>query len=107
MARVHIDISVFTPDSSFGVVSGAMEVPDVPQVGEHISFDHPPAALTRNAFPQTPPRLEVEHVLPAPLGTEEVLVMLSDLTLVTREDAQKMVNYLQDGFGLIFDEHDI
>jgi len=108
MARVHIDISVFTPHSSVGVVNGAMDVAAVPQVGEFISFGSLTTRRVPSDLPASPPRLEVEHVLPAPDGSnEEAIVMLSDLTLPTREDAKKMVAYLQEGFGLYFDEHDI
>jgi hypothetical protein len=108
MARVHIDISVFTPHASVGVVNGVMEVAAVPQVGEFITLDSSTKRWEQSGIGGSPPRLEVEHVLPAPAGSsEKFIVVLSDLTLPTREDAKRVVAYLEDGFGVYFNEHGI
>ena len=105
---MHIDISVFTSHSSVGVVNGAMSIAAVPKVGEFISFD----SLTTRQLPHdllaSPPRLKVEHVLPSPEGSSaDAIVMLSDLTLPSREHARKMAAWLQEHFGLYFDEFEI
>ena len=108
MARVHIDISVFAPDSAVGVVSGAMEVATVPRVGELMSFVSLKTLRVPSGLPVAALRLEVERVLPAPHGSgNEALVMLSDLNMANREAAMQMVAYLQDGFDLYFDEHEV
>ena len=105
MARVHIDISVFTPNSNIGVVNGPMVVDSVPLLGDFVTFDKPTNLID---IPSSPPRLEVEHVLAPPDGSQdEAVVMLADLTLPTREEAQSAVAYLQAGFGLHFDDHSL
>ena len=38
MPEVHIDISLFTKDAAFGMISGTLQLPVVPQVGDALSF---------------------------------------------------------------------
>jgi hypothetical protein len=43
--KIFIDISVFTEDANFGTVTGEIEVPIVPQIGDVVNFDLRAATL--------------------------------------------------------------
>ena len=105
MPRVYVDISVFTPTSSVGVVNGHMDVAVVPTEGSSVSFDTPRNVIEPLDVAGFIPSIEVEQVLPPVPGTNEVLLSLADVTLATRADALKVAQYLERGFGLYFNEH--
>jgi hypothetical protein len=102
---VYVDFSVFTPTSSVGVVNGHMDLAVVPTQGGLVSFDRPQSAVPPLDVAGFTPRVGVEHVLPPAPGTSEVLLSLADVTLATRADALKVAHYLEQGFGLYFNEH--
>jgi hypothetical protein len=52
------------------------------------------------------PSLAVEHVSPPVAGTEEPMLSLADITVPTRADALRVVEYLKKGFDLYFDEYE-
>ena len=106
MTRVYIDISVFTPTSSVGVVNGHLVLDVVPIEGGSVAFDQPINPVDRRGVLNFTPRLEVEHVSPPVAGTEEPLLSLADITVPTRADALRVVEYLKKGFDLNFDEHE-
>ena len=104
MPRVYVDISVFTPTSSVGVVNGHMNLGVVPTEGGLVSFDTPHRPIAPLDVPGFKPNITVEQVLPPVPGTSEVLLSLADVTLATRADALKVAQYLEQGFGLYFNE---
>ena len=105
MTRVYIDISVFTPTSSVGVVNGHLDLAVVPAEGEVVTFDMPKSPTLPLDVPEFTTRIVVEHVLPPTPGGSEVALSLADVTLATRADALKVARYLEQGFGLHFNEH--
>ena len=105
MTRVYVDISVFTPLSSVGVVNGYMDLEVVPNEGQVVEFNQPRNPVVALEIAGFTPRLLVEHVSPPVAGGKEILLSLSDITVATRADALRVAEYLQAGFGLYFDEH--
>jgi len=105
VARVYVDISVFTPTSSVGVVNGHLDLDVVPSEGGVVSFDKPRGSVAPLDLSGFSPSIAVEHVLPPVPGSSEVSLSLADITLETRADALKVADYLEQGFGLYFNEH--
>ena len=105
MIRVYVDISLFTPNSSVGVINGYMNLENVPNEGGTVAFDKPNAPLSPPAVSGFDSCLLVEHVSPPVSGTTEVLLSLADITVASRPDALQVAEYLQQGFGLYFNEH--
>jgi hypothetical protein len=105
VTRVYIDISVFTPTSSVGVVNGHMDLEVVPTEGEVVTFDKPKSPIAPLVLSDFTPSIAVEHVIPPIPGSSDVLLSLADITLATRADALKVARYLEQGFGLYFNEH--
>jgi len=105
VTRVYVDISVFTPTSSVGVVNGHMDLEVVPTEGEVVTFDKPRSPIAPLNLSDFTPSIAVEHVLPPIPGSSEVSLSLADITLATRADALKVAQYLEQGFGLYFNEH--
>ncbi len=105
MTRVYIDISLFTPNSSVGVINGHLDLEKVPGEGGTVAFDRPIAPVVAPGVSGFRSHLAVEHVSPPVAGTSEVLLSLADITVASRADALKVAEYLHSGFGLNFDEH--
>ena len=105
MTRVYVDISLFTPNSSVGVINGHMDVAEVPGEGGTVAFDSPRAPASPLAIGGFKSHLLVEHVSPPVPGTQEVMLSLEDITVPTRADALRVAKYLEEGFGLDFNEH--
>ncbi len=105
MTRVYVDISLFTPNSSVGVINGHIDVAEVPSEGGIVAFDKPMAPTAPPGIVEFQSRLLVEHVSPPAPGTQEVMLSLADITVATRADALKVAKYLEEGFGLYFNEH--
>jgi hypothetical protein len=102
---VYVDISLFTPTSSVGVVNGYLDLQVVPSEGGIVAFDMPPNPVQAIEVPEFRPNLSVENVSPPVAGSEEILLSLSDITVTSREDALKVAAYLEKGFGLYFNEN--
>lgn len=105
MTRVYVDISVFTPLASVGVVNGYLDLEVVPFEGQIVEFNQPMNPVAPLEVSGFTPRLLVEHVSPPVAGSREMLLSLTDITMATRPEALKVAKYLQEGFGLYFDEH--
>lgn len=98
--EVHIDVSLFTTDAAFGMVSGKLHLPVVPQVGDAVAF-----RITKplEAFCGPLPfngLLRVTHRIISPDG---VSVALEDLTAATVADAQSIIAVLEENHGLFSD----
>ena len=105
MTRVYVDISIFTPSNSVGVISGYLNIDIVPAKGESLSFENPITPNIQLSTSNFNKSIEVKYVSPPVAGTKELLISLADITVPTRVEAMKVANYLQQGFGLYFDEN--
>lgn len=103
--RVHVDISVFTAESgSFGVVSGFLDMPIAPFVGDVVSFSSPKTGVLFPADTLFQGGLHVtDRVISVNMNEDSVMVCLEDLNLRTDADASDCVAYFQKGFGFGFD----
>jgi len=97
--KVSIDFSVFTPSGAFGMISGALELAQVPGIGEKVAFS---PAMTGVLIPLTAGfnwLIEVEDVL-HPANGDGVAVSLADVSFESVADAQVAMKYFESGFGL-------
>jgi hypothetical protein len=100
MHEVHVDISLFTTEAAFGMISGSLHLPVVPQVGDLLSFRSTRAVeASRGILPFTG-LLRVTERIVSPDG---VSVMLEDLTVATPADAQSIIEMLEENHGLFGD----
>ena len=98
--EVHIDISLFTTTAAFGMISGTLPLPVVPQVGDTLSF-----RITRSveAFCDTLPFNGLLRVTNRIISSDGVSVILEDLTAATPADAQSIIEILQENHRLFGD----
>lgn len=107
--KVHIDLSLFYGASgAFGNVHGDLELVAVPFIGSSV--------VLAPALNETLPVLvtgfngivKVTDVRFAPATSlvKGVSLSLEDLVLESAEDARKVMNYLEEGFGLFGDEYE-
>jgi len=96
MIKVYVDISLFTKDSAFGRISGHIDVPEVPHIGDLISFPLSPseehggyAGLLRVA----------ERIIPADRA-EQIQLSLEDVTVETTDDARRVMAFFEQVCGL-------
>jgi hypothetical protein len=105
--KVSVDFSVALIDgTAFGVVSGDLDLAAVPPIGGTILFNEAPGI----ARPQVANRrfighLDVERVMYRPTSVPGVHILLSLQTVIveTASDAEKIMEYLENGFGLFSD----
>ena len=105
--QCSVDASVFVvdPPSSYGVISGKLDLPSIPSIGDSLSLN-PPRTEPNVALPQgAPTELVVERVTDVP--DLPVLVGLTDIEIQSRTDAESFVAYVCKGFGLYFDPTDL
>lgn len=101
--QYHVDASVFVsdPPSSYGVISGELDVPSIPSIGDRLSL-YPTRTETNIALPEgAPTALTVERVTELP--DLPVMLGLKDIEIRSRSDAANFVAYVCEGFGLCFD----
>jgi hypothetical protein len=100
--RIDIDFSIFTlAPSAEGVISGKIEVSELPRTGEIISFSFAP---NKSKFPAEPgfnPLLKVETVIHSANGQSPAL-QLENLMLPNKESVAEVTAFLEQGFGLFF-----
>ena len=100
--RIDIDFSIFTPaPSSEGVISGKIEVNELPRVGEMVSFSFAP---NESKFPLESgfnPLLKVENVIHNANG-QSAAVQLQNLILPNKKSVIEVTAFLEQGFGLFF-----
>jgi hypothetical protein len=99
--RVFIDISLLTAASAVGRVSGAIEFPVLPRVGELVS-------LARGVVPSAgfSGQLAVEHVIHSPTeSNQQPMLSLADVTLQNREAAIAVGKALELSYGLFFEPY--
>ena len=98
--KVYIDISVFTKESAIGRVSGNIDVPIVPEIGDTVDLGtskegHIEQPLVFGAL------LKVKERTITVDSDTEIAITLSDLTLATRDDAKTAMAYLESRYGLV------
>lgn len=103
--KVNIDISLFVGDSeAFGGLSGPIEFPVIPAVGDVVILFSSPnkTKLPASAMPHNLPRV-TERILTASEDAEfGVSITLSDIVVDSYENAVLLSNYLQLSFDLFF-----
>ncbi|HEY2146143.1 MAG TPA: TetR/AcrR family transcriptional regulator [Steroidobacteraceae bacterium] len=104
--RVYVDFSVFLPSTSAGIVSGFIDSPTLPRVGETISFVSPKNDVLPVSLAGFTGLLKVEHVIHrANRGDEPIALSLESVTLDSELDVSALARFLEKGFGLNFDSH--
>ncbi|MGY2399976.1 hypothetical protein [Pseudomonas sp. SDO5271_S396] len=100
--KISVDFSIYTQaDGVFGSVSGEIESLTPPQIGDSISF----------LFPQGDQAIDpsigfsgilkvIDRVIAANRDDQLLMLALSDITLTTKSDALKLVEYLESAFDL-------
>lgn len=105
--KVHVDFSIFisSPSESeaYGNVHGIVELPTIPTSGDKVLFvDSPKNKL----FPKVEDAtwsIAVSNVM-FPVGKEKsVHLLLQDVFVKTKSEAEALVDYFVDGFDLYFD----
>ena len=97
MAKVHVDISLFTKETAFGRISGLLELAVIPQVGDSISFLFPKGG---QATPPAAGLIRVTDRIINANGDDEVSLSLDDLTVETATDARRIMTFFEDAYGL-------
>jgi hypothetical protein len=105
MPRVHIDISLFTRDAAFGMVSGPLDLAIVPQVGDIISFRLPASSETHVGKNQVPfcGQLRITERIITADPNLEVSLALEDITAGTSEAARNLMQMFEQHHGLFGD----
>ena len=100
--RLYIDVSLFTPASAVGRVSGAMDFPSLPRVGEIVSLAQ--AAVPGAEFSG---QLAVTDVIHSPTSSgQEPMLSLADIVSPTEALAQAMGHSLEQSYGLFFEPYE-
>jgi hypothetical protein len=104
--EVNIDFSVFisspTESEAYGNISGTLVLPAIPSSGDELSFFFSPR---KKMFPKIEGVrwvLSIETVVFL-VGHDKVCLSLEDVVIKTKSEAEVLVDYFVDGFGLYFD----
>lgn len=105
--RITIDFSVLTREpAAFGRVSGPLELPVTPMIGDSVSFLFP----TRSKVSPVEGfvgQIKIEHRILIPDQKEpELLIMLEDVTMPTLAHAEALADYLERGFDLYVERYE-
>lgn len=92
--KVNIDFSLFSsPTDAYGNVTGVIELPAVPKIGDEISL--------------STHRFHVKRVKPLEWeGNKTVIIGLDDVVLNSISEAQNFAARLKRELGLTCDEYD-
>jgi hypothetical protein len=104
--KVHVDISVFTEHESVGMISGEIEFPIVPQIGDIVIFGPQGADLVRHKAAIPIELIKVTDRLIHSGADGGITIMLSDITAKTKEDALQIMAFFEDCHGLFGDRWD-
>jgi hypothetical protein len=88
------------------MISGEIEVPIVPQIGDVMTFDLQRADVIRHEAAAKMGLIEVTNRLVPARADGIISVMLSDITVKTKEDALQVMAFFEDCFGLFGDRWD-
>jgi hypothetical protein len=92
MIKVYVDISLFTKDNAFGRISGSIEVPELPQIGDLISFPLS-AAEEHGGYVGL---LRVSHRIIPANRDEQIQLSLEDVTVETMDDARRVMVFFEE-----------
>lgn len=100
--RVNVDISVFLGSTSFGVVSGELDLAIIPRTGDFINLMFPDNG---NLCPSSAfnPILKVNSVVLTPGGG--VSVSVDPVIVNAKVDAESVASFLFKGFQLNIDRN--
>ena len=106
--NVSIDISLLCSDeTAIGRLHGSVSLACAPFVGSSISFLHPKAPASFPSVRGFSGLVRVSSVqFAANSEADDVLALLEDITVPTRQDGLKLAGFLGNGFGLLFEEYD-
>jgi len=107
--KINIDLSLFYgPTGAFGRVSGEFDLPAIPQVGNTIACMFPNNGVLPMVVSGFDGLLTVTNVRFAPQALKSsISLSLDDVVLQTREDARRVMTYLEEGFGLFGEEYEV
>ena len=104
--RVYVDFSIFLSTTAAGVVSGFLDSPTLPRVGETISFVSPGNEVLPVSLTGFTGLLRVEQVIHrANRGDAPITLSLESVTLDSESEVSALARLLEKGFGLNFDSH--
>lgn len=100
--KAAIDISLYTQEEgAFGNISGEIKTLTPPQIGDSISFLFPKEDIAFDSSLGFSGILKVtDRVIAANHDDQPIMLALSDITLATKGDALKLVEYLESAFDL-------
>jgi hypothetical protein len=99
--KIAIDASIFTKEAgSFGKLSGPLELPCEPQIGDTISFIFPKNKAVL-PLPGIAGQYRIEDRILGVYEGAEVIVMLEDITVDSIAQARALSDYLERGFDLV------
>ena len=104
--KVRVTAKLFaSPVEAFAEVSCELDLVSVPAIGSGVAFLFPNNEVMPIAVPSFPGILRVSDVWFAPqsLGNA-VTIKLEDVVLTSRFEAQTVMRFLEQGFGLVGDE---
>jgi hypothetical protein len=107
--NVSVDISILCADgSAIGMVSGDLNLIGLPPEGALITFSEPNAGIEYVTIEGFSGRLQIKKLVFRPSAEREpsLLLVLEDITVNNVGDGQKIMKYLEDGFGLYPYEYD-
>ncbi|WP_234086323.1 hypothetical protein [Azonexus sp. R2A61] len=100
--RVFIDISLLTPSTAIGRVSGPMDFPSLPRTGELVSLS---SAVVPNAGFSG--QIAVQQVIHSPtMSGQEPMLSLADIVSPTPEAAASIGQALEQFYGLFFEAYE-
>ncbi|SHM96348.1 hypothetical protein [Rhizobacter sp. OV335] len=105
--KLNLELALFYGSTAaFGNMSGEIDLPVVPQTGNTISFMFPNNDVQPMIVSGFDGLLTVAGVRFAPQSLKTAITLdLGEITVQTREDARKVMTYLENGFGLFGDEY--
>lgn len=99
---VVIDFSVFIKEAgAFGNVTGELDMPVVPQIGDSLSFLFPGSKSELDLSVGFEGILKVtDRVIPVNQSDQPLSLALSEVVVLTKGDAIKVMQHFESAFGL-------
>lgn len=105
--KVNIDFSIFTEaGDAMGNVVGVLNFQVTPEIGDTISFGFPKNKLPFPRIKKFNGMVKISNRIISPnQECDEVLLSLEDVVIVTKEEGRMLIDYLESGFDLFFNEN--
>ena len=106
--KISIDSSLLaSAGSAIGRIHGSVNLVATPSIGSSISFLYPQGSATFPAVVGFDGLLRVAAVqFAANCESDGVLALLDDIVVPSRQDGLGLAAFLQEGFGLFWEEYD-